>query len=189
MNFKNRPNSKNLNFRQNSTTFLSRRLYTFFLFFHTLGVKWTEKGEEVTVMNGPYYSSESAHPRFDLSTAFPHSPYMQPTYNNQPMPMMGFPTYMGMGMPVGNNMNPGAPIMQTPPAAGVSNNQSFPIMYPTPYPKYNTQNKTQPSIMSQFKTADGNYDINKVMNTAGQMVGAMNQLTSVVKGISGVFKI
>ncbi|MEH6851385.1 YppG family protein, partial [Bacillus pseudomycoides] len=66
--------------------------------------------------------------------------------------------------------------------------------YPhTPYPMMNKQNSTkqQPSqfssFMSQFKTSDGNYDINKMMGTAGQMMNAMNQITGIVKQVGGFF--
>jgi hypothetical protein len=65
--------------------------------------------------------------------------------------------------------------------------------YLTPYPKPNSPVKPQApglqSIMSQFKTADGTFDINKMMNTMGQMVNAMNQVGSLVKGLSQTFKI
>ncbi|MGG0239057.1 YppG family protein [Bacillus rhizoplanae] len=63
----------------------------------------------------------------------------------------------------------------------------------TPYPMMNKQNyaKQQPSqfssLISQFKTADGNYDINKMMGTAGQMMNAMNQITGIVKQVGGFF--
>jgi hypothetical protein len=63
----------------------------------------------------------------------------------------------------------------------------------TPYPTMNKQNykKQQQgqfsSVVSQFKTADGNYDINKMMNTAGQMMNAMNQVTGLVKQVGGFF--
>lgn len=63
----------------------------------------------------------------------------------------------------------------------------------TPYPVMNKKNqmKQQPnqfsSIMSQFKTSDGNYDINKMMGTAGQMMNTMNQVTGIIKQVGGFF--
>lgn len=63
----------------------------------------------------------------------------------------------------------------------------------TPYPVMNKNNQTkqQPSqfssILSQFKTSDGNYDINKMMGTAGQMMNTMNQVTGIIKQVGGFF--
>lgn len=45
------------------------------------------------------------------------------------------------------------------------------------------------NILHQFKKKDGTYDINKMMDTAGQMVGAVNQVNSIVKGLSKTFKV
>jgi hypothetical protein len=66
--------------------------------------------------------------------------------------------------------------------------------YPTmnPYPKQNVLPK-QPggvqSIMNSFKSQDGSVDFNKMMNTAGQMMNAVNQVSSLVKGFGGFFKV
>ncbi|PEE44035.1 YppG family protein, partial [Bacillus pseudomycoides] len=61
-----------------------------------------------------------------------------------------------------------------------------------PYPTMNKQKQQQQpsqfsSFVSQFKTSDGNYDVNKMMNTAGQMMNAMNQVTGIVKQVGGFF--
>lgn len=62
-----------------------------------------------------------------------------------------------------------------------------------PYPITKKQNyMKQPqgqfsTIVSQFKTPDGNYDINKMMSTASQMMNAMNQITGLVKQVGGFF--
>jgi hypothetical protein len=42
--------------------------------------------------------------------------------------------------------------------------------------------------MSQFKNEDGAYDINKMMNTMGQMINTMNQVGGMLKGLVGTFK-
>ncbi|MEH7418244.1 YppG family protein [Neobacillus drentensis] len=61
-----------------------------------------------------------------------------------------------------------------------------------PYPKNSFMPK-QPggmqSLMNSFKSQDGSVDINKMMNTAGQMMNAVNQVSSLVKGFGGIFKI
>ncbi|KYD18513.1 hypothetical protein B4168_1270 [Anoxybacillus flavithermus] len=42
--------------------------------------------------------------------------------------------------------------------------------------------------MAQFKTKDGTYDINKMMNTMGQMINTVNQVNGMLKGLIGTFK-
>ncbi|WP_078546152.1 YppG family protein [Litchfieldia alkalitelluris] len=71
-------------------------------------------------------------------------------------------------------------------------NQMF-QQYQTPYPiNGNYPPQMSPggfqSFMSQFKNENGTYDYNKMMDTAGQMMGAVNQISGLVKGFSGVFK-
>lgn len=66
--------------------------------------------------------------------------------------------------------------------------------YPTPYPLQQNQfSQVTPtgvqSIMAQFKNKDGTYNVDKMMNTAGQMIGAVNQISSMVKGLSKTFKV
>ncbi len=60
-----------------------------------------------------------------------------------------------------------------------------------PYPKPNGMIK-QPggiqSLMNSFKSQDGTVDVNKMVNTAGQMVSAVSQVSSLVKGLGGIFK-
>ncbi|RIW33175.1 hypothetical protein D3H55_12040 [Bacillus salacetis] len=62
-----------------------------------------------------------------------------------------------------------------------------------PYPKGNFMAKPQSSgmgsIMNSFKSQDGSLDFNKMMNTAGQMMSAVNQVSSMVKGLGGMFKL
>ncbi|QJX62722.1 hypothetical protein HLK66_14400 [Niallia circulans] len=45
------------------------------------------------------------------------------------------------------------------------------------------------SIMNSFKSQDGSLDFNKMMDTAGMMMNAMNQVTGLVKGVGGIFKV
>lgn len=65
----------------------------------------------------------------------------------------------------------------------------YPIM--NPYPKQNGMLK-QPgglqTFINSFKSQDGTVDVNKMVNTAGQMVNAVSQVQSLVKGLGGVFK-
>ncbi|WP_252183263.1 YppG family protein [Rossellomorea vietnamensis] len=62
-----------------------------------------------------------------------------------------------------------------------------------PYPKGSFMAKPQSSgvgtIMKSFKSQDGSLDFNKMVNTAGQMMNAMSQVSSMVKGLGGIFKV
>ena len=66
----------------------------------------------------------------------------------------------------------------------------YPMM--NPYPKQSAMPK-QPggvqSFMNSFKSQDGSVDVNKMVNTAGQMVNAVSQVSSLVKGFGGFFKV
>ncbi|MEI5907236.1 YppG family protein [Bacillus spongiae] len=63
--------------------------------------------------------------------------------------------------------------------------------FANPYPKGSFAIKNQQggvnSIMNSFKGKDGSLDLNKMVNTAGQMMGAMNQVSALVKGFGSIF--
>jgi hypothetical protein len=59
---------------------------------------------------------------------------------------------------------------------------------PRPISQLNQAGYTN-TIMNSFKSQDGSFDFNKVMNTAGQMMGTVNQVSSLVKGLGGMFKL
>lgn len=60
---------------------------------------------------------------------------------------------------------------------------------PYPVPRPNQQQSSQFSgILSQFKKTNGQFDFNKMMDTTGQMVSAVNQVGSLVKGLTSIFK-
>ena len=64
--------------------------------------------------------------------------------------------------------------------------------YMNPYPKQSfipKQPSSVQSFMNSFKSQDGSFDINKMMDTAGSMVSAVTQVSSMVKGIGGIFKV
>ncbi|MBD3110435.1 YppG family protein [Bacillus sp. AGMB 02131] len=105
------------------------------------------------------------------------------------------------GMPLGQNYyNQTAPPRPNPtlspfanPLQMKKNQQQSPQMpYPNPYPKQSFMQKPQTSgfqsVLKQFKTQDGSFDINKMMNTAGQMMGTVSQVQSMFKGLGGLFK-
>lgn len=61
-----------------------------------------------------------------------------------------------------------------------------------PYPKQSFIPK-QPSgvqsVLNSFKGQDGSLDVNKMVNTAGQMINAVSQVSSLVKGLGGIIKV
>lgn len=60
---------------------------------------------------------------------------------------------------------------------------------PYPVPRPNQQQSSQFSgILSQFKKTNGQFDFNKMIDTTGQMVSAVNQVGSLVKGFTSIFK-
>ncbi|WP_191272170.1 YppG family protein [Neobacillus kokaensis] len=66
---------------------------------------------------------------------------------------------------------------------------NYPIM--NPYPKQSfipKQPNGMQSLMNSFKSQDGSVDFNKMINTAGQMMNAVTQVSSLVKGFGGIFK-
>jgi hypothetical protein len=76
----------------------------------------------------------------------------------------------------------------------ISYPSSFPLQVPYPMPMPIVQPpqsgyQGHQSFLNQFKKDDGQYDINKMMDTAGQMVSAVNQISSIVKGVSQIFKV
>ncbi|WP_170007434.1 YppG family protein [Bacillus fonticola] len=72
--------------------------------------------------------------------------------------------------------------------------QQQPSPYLHPYPPYNQPQQANKGggkggLMSSFKNQEGTVDFNKMMDTAGQMMNAMNQVSGMVKGLGGMFKV
>jgi hypothetical protein len=135
----------------------------------------------------------------------PNPYYQQPYQQSYPQPYPPYDvTFQPGGMPQQTH-NPAGQyphkdaqfLFQNPlqPKEEMTPNQYAPQMngYPVmnPYPKPNGMPK-QPggiqSIMNSFKSQDGTVDVNKMVNTAGQMVNAVTQVSSIVKGLGGIFK-
>lgn len=69
--------------------------------------------------------------------------------------------------------------------------QPNPVPYMNPYPKHGLLQKPKQSgsLLNSFKGQDGSIDLNKMVNTAGQMMHAVNQVSSMVKGLGSIFKV
>lgn len=64
--------------------------------------------------------------------------------------------------------------------------------YTHPYPKQNMVNRPPSglnSFLNSFKAQDGSLDFNKMIHTAGQMVNTFSQVSGLVKGLGGFFKV
>lgn len=62
-------------------------------------------------------------------------------------------------------------------------------MNPYPLPRPQKQQSSQfKSVLSQFKKTNGQFDFNKMFDTAGQMMSTMNQVGSLAKGFTSIFK-
>lgn len=81
----------------------------------------------------------------------------------------------------------GYPQSYTPPTQQTT--ASYGPFSPYPQNKKNQQKQTSQfnNFMSQFKNNDGGMDINKMMNTAGTMMNAFNQLGGLAKQVGGFF--
>ncbi len=67
--------------------------------------------------------------------------------------------------------------------------QINPYGYPYPKPVHFMKPPTGlQSVINSFKTQDGTLDIKKMIDTAGQMAYAVNQVQTLVKGLGGIFK-
>jgi hypothetical protein len=83
---------------------------------------------------------------------------------------------------------PTLPIHWPGPHQGNPAAASYPTPYPKPGPLLAAQPPGIPSLMAHFKKPDGTYDINKMMNTIGQMVNTVNQVNGMLKGLISAFK-
>lgn len=67
----------------------------------------------------------------------------------------------------------------------------IPNMNQNAYPKQSfipKQSSGINTIMNSFKSQDGSLDFNKMFDTAGQMMNAVTQVSTMVKGLGGIFK-
>lgn len=76
------------------------------------------------------------------------------------------------------------------PYTGLKPNE--PKNYANPYPKMNPIAKPKQSgvssVMNSFKNQDGSMNMNKMMDTAGQVMSAVNQMSGMIKGVGSIFK-
>ncbi|MDU0811758.1 YppG family protein [Bacillus siamensis] len=115
----------------------------------------------------------------------PQQQQMQPV-QPQPYHQQGqFPPQFYPNQEYGHMQQPYTP---APPQAGMPGGPPG-FVNPYPVPRPNQQQPSQFSgILSQFKKTNGQFDFNKMIDTTGQMVSAVNQVGSLVKGFTSIFK-
>ncbi|WP_242691021.1 YppG family protein [Cytobacillus praedii] len=131
----------------------------------------------------------------------PHGYNPYPISHPSVNPYFGAGSYPNYGMqPYGQQKQPNHiqnifqnPLEPEPNSNFSSSNQPFSANpYLNPYPKQSFIAK-QPSgvksIMNSFKGQDGTLDINKMVDTAGSMMNAVSQVSSMVKGLGGIIKV
>lgn len=69
-------------------------------------------------------------------------------------------------------------------------NYTYPFQLPNQLPNQLPKPQTGHfnSFLNSFKSQSGNLDLNKMMDTAGQMMNALTQVSNMAKGIGGIFK-
>jgi hypothetical protein len=128
-------------------------------------------------LQSPYYQQ----------TYQPYAQNYQPGYVTQPASYHSQPfTQKDSQFLFQNPLQPQDELVQKPPYMPMN---GYPVM--NPYPKQSAIPK-QPggvqTLLNSFKSQDGSVDINKMVNTAGQMMNAVSQVSSLVKGFGGMFK-
>lgn len=102
-------------------------------------------------------------------------PYYQPYHQQYHQPFQQpFQPFFGSG----SNGNMHGQFMNTP----------YHTPYPKPAPNLKQQSSGFQTVISQFKKTDGQLDYNKMMDTAGQMMSAVNQMGGLFKGVTSIFK-
>lgn len=151
--------------------------------------------------------NQSSYPTQPPNISHPATyPYGNQPYHPYPMMMNGaYPPSMQQGhYPPLNGyqpkqkgaefifQNPLEPIKEGEYGEGWYANQANPYPYKHPYPKQSFTHQPPTgikSIMNSFKTQDGSLDVSKMIDTAGNMVNAVNQVSGMVKGLGGMFKV
>ena len=127
----------------------------------------------------PYYDQQPV--------GYQNQQYMNPMFSQTPpfsYQQNGYQQpYQSYQQPYGSNSYNG----------NVENNYLNHHSYPTPYPKpipyfKQPQSSGFQNVISQFKKSDGQLDFNKMMDTAGQMMNAVNQMGGLFKGVTSMFK-
>ncbi len=123
------------------------------------------------------------------------APHMQ-GYYQQPVHGPQMANWQGMMGAYNGNSQPSYqlfenPLQQQEELYGNNPYVQQPGMF-NPYPQQTfipKQAKGFQTVMNSFKNQEGTLDVNKMLDTAGQMMNAVTQVSSMVKGLGGFFKV
>ncbi|MGE6260263.1 YppG family protein [Heyndrickxia sporothermodurans] len=145
-----------------------------------------------------YFPYMQASHQPNMAYQNPYGNYHPPVMSAQPIPFGPAFYYQQQGNNYSGDDSQNSHIFHNPLQAVdnyQNNSQKHPNMqnqFSNPYPNGNHNIKPpqggMSSLMNSFKSQDGSLDFNKMVNTAGQMMNAVNQVSSMVKGLGGLFK-
>lgn len=127
----------------------------------------------------PYF-----HPHMEMTPKRNFPPYW--TDSSPYPPMHGF-----------NNHNDASSFLFQNPLEPIDDHQAinngyylYPMMHPYPQVPFVHKPPTGFShFVNSFKGQNGSFDVKKMIDTASQMIYAVNQVTSMIKGLGGIFKV
>ena len=135
---------------------------------------------------------ENFYPQFQMQApqqpGFMPMPYFQPSYGYGP----DQPPFYG-GQSAFSGGKAGLEAIYGNPLQPEEMSGRPPIPF-HPYPAPGTGGRppvkgSMSSLLNSFKNKDGTYDMTKMVDTAGMMVNTVSQVTNMVKGLTGMFKV
>ncbi|HWO76354.1 MAG TPA: YppG family protein [Bacillus sp. (in: firmicutes)] len=139
--------------------------------------------------NNPNFGSHPIQPAVQPSSINSYQGVWPNTNSYNPYLTYANPSYQQQLSPDQLLQNPLQPPQQNMNPLFQSQQVTTPFM--NPYPKHQMFVKQKPggSLLNSFKSQDGSIDLNKMINTAGQMMHAVQQVSSMVKGLGSMFKV
>lgn len=117
-----------------------------------------------------------------LTSQAPGNPFLPPSaFFNQNYQTEGHNEFSLIQF-LDNPLHPIYSPMQQIPASFMTNSNNL-LSFPQPNIK-----SPMDSFIQTFKNKDGSLDFNKMFSTAGQLMGTINQFSTLIKGFSQIFK-
>jgi len=99
--------------------------------------------------------------------------------------------YPGTTQPVGKNVSsgPNQPIQEFPgnPQTNQGGQQNYPSMMPNGMNAYSSP-KQPSNLLSQFQNTEGQFDVDKMINTVGQIASTYHQVAPIIKQFGSFIK-
>lgn len=154
-----------------------------------------EQGAGNPIRNQNYYYTPYANqgwqPYGQMYQSQQQYPYGQMNTGQYPPPQGEVPFGQEQTYPVESILQ--NPLQPKKNQGGMNPYMGYTNPYMHPYPKQGMGGNRPPSginsFMNSFKQQDGSLDFNKMIDTAGQMMNAVNQVSGLVKGLGGIFKV